>query len=278
MIFTQKIMKRALIKSLLFFIHIIGTCSVFSAEKNDFVYKNFWKGSFISGHIGGAWGRSDMKTDVGVFSDESYFVSTANIDSVNQSGSSPLKSNAFVGGVGISNNWVFHSIVYGLALDFSSFHIQGASNQVDVDYPTTQGVTYSLQTSVESNFLFTARGRLGIAPVNWPFIYLTGGLALTKLYVANNFGDRLNILNVGGASNNSVRSGWTLGSGVEVPLATNWILFSEYLYVDFGSFSVQSAISAINSGFDGERVSSPFITSSRLNANIFRVGLNYKFS
>ncbi len=277
MIFTQKIMKDTLINSLFFFINIIGACSAFSAEKNDFVPKNFWKGLFISGHIGEAWGRSDMKTDVGVLSDKSYFVSTANIDSVNQSGSLPLKSNAFVGGAGISNNWVFRSMVYGLALDFSSFHIQGASNLVDVDYPTTQEVTYSLQTSVESNFLFTARGRFGVAPVNWPFIYVTGGLALTKLYVANNFGDRLNnlILNVGGASNNSVRSGWTLGTGFEVPLATNWLLFSEYLYVDFGSFSVQSAI---NSGFEGERFSSPFITSSKLNANIFRVGLNYKFS
>lgn len=280
--FIQKKTIKIRLNQMCFFVGLLGACPAFSATLLvPHSPKPLWAGTFFSGYIGGAWGHSNVNTDVGVFSETSHFASTANIDAVNQTGSAPLKLNTFIGGIGLSNNWVFQNLIYGFSLDFGSFNLKETNNAVNLNYPAVQGITYSLQTSMDTNWLFTARGRFGFAPVNWPFFYATGGLALTEIFASNGFEDRSNsiVLGRGGSSNNTTRTGWTIGGGLQFPLALNWSLISEYLYVNFGSASV---VSSIKSGLDGNTTStlftSPFVTSAKLTANIFRVGINYKFA
>lgn len=261
-----------LAKVVVFLVSLIGESSAFSAVNPE--NKNIWVGSFISGYVGGAWSNSNASTNVGEVTPTSHFASTNNINSVNQNGSPSLKANTFIGGVGLANNWMFQDLIYGLALDFGSLHLQKTNNAVNITYPSSPIRTYSLQTSINSNWLFTARGRLGFAPINWPFIYATGGLALTQLNASNSFNDTSASLGVGGSNNKTTKSGWTLGGGIQIPLASNWTLTSEYLYVNFGSVSV---LSSINSNLDGESFSSPFQTAIKFSANIFRIGLSYKF-
>jgi outer membrane immunogenic protein len=71
-----------------------------------------------------------------------------------------------------------------------------------------------------------------------------------------------------------VKTGWTVGGGLEWMLATNWTLKAEYLYVDFrSSFAVPTAnIPAPNLIF-----SQTMLVDADLRAHIARVGLNYKF-
>lgn len=237
-----------------------------------------WAGPYIGGYVGGAWGQSNFNTDAGTVTNTSYFSSTANILSVNQNGSKTLEPNAFIGGVQVGNNWVLHNLIYGLVFDFGSFHLHSSNNEDGISYPTSPA-TYSLQTSMKTNWLFTARGRLGFIPgTSLPLVYATGGLAVTKSQMVNNFSDNsFGNLAVGGTSNSSVKTGWTVGAGLELPLTKNFTINSEYMYVNFGSVTATSSI--YNSAEIINPVASfisPFLTSSNLSANLFKVGLNYK--
>lgn len=47
-------------------------------------------------------------------------------------------------------------------------------------------------------------------------------------------------------SGSQVTVGWTVGSGVELPLANNWTWKVEYLYIDFGDLNLSGAAPAGN--------------------------------
>lgn len=248
-----------------------------------------WTGLYIGGYFGGAWGHSDFNTDTGQAKTPqtpfTYFISNENINSVNQSGSVPLNASAFIGGVQAGYNRMLDIkpgyFVYGLVLDVSSFSLSKTNLAEHVQYPSTAaGVTYTLQTSMSTDWLFTARGRAGIAANNsLPLIYATGGLAVTRLDVTNFFADN-NVFSriysqLGGGSQSSTKTGWTVGAGVEYPITDYLTINSEYLYVDFNDGV--TVASNIAGGFNNLFMS-PFITSANLNANLFKVGVNYLFA
>jgi outer membrane immunogenic protein len=112
--------------------------------------------------------------------------------------------------------------------------------------------------------LTTVRGRLGYVHGDYLW-FATGGAAWSRI--------ESNLTATAGAlatstSLSSIRSGWTVGGGVETLLAPNWSAKLEYLYVDLGTIT------------DFQR--SPAAAVGVLTANesysdhIIRVGLNYK--
>jgi outer membrane immunogenic protein len=61
------------------------------------------------------------------------------------------------------------------------------------------------------------------------------------------------------------RAGWTVGAGIEYPLATNWTGRLEYRFSDFGTATANSAIF-------------PNVSyRERLNDDAFRIGVGYRF-
>lgn len=95
----------------------------------------------------------------------------------------------------------------------------------------------------------TLRGRGGVA-INNVLIYGTAGLAFGGL-TANTAGN---------LSENHTSFGWVAGGGVEVGLTPNWSAKAEWLYLDLAdrSFSVTG-------------------TNNGLEANLLRLGVNYRF-
>jgi outer membrane immunogenic protein len=68
-------------------------------------------------------------------------------------------------------------------------------------------------------------------------------------------------------SSSTVRSGWTVGAGVEVMLSSNWVARAEYRYADFGSI-----------GFTFPPAPSTGFTSTvSLKTNTALLGFGYKF-
>jgi opacity protein-like surface antigen len=121
----------------------------------------------------------------------------------------------------------------------------------------------------------TARGRLG-TEVEIPYlskrslIYGTGGVAVSR--VANGYCLHASVQcytgpnrDIGGgwSADGTIRSGWTAGAGVEIPLAPMVTGKVEYLYVDFGNIRFNNA--AIND----EVV---------FRQHILRTGMNFKFN
>ena len=111
----------------------------------------------------------------------------------------------------------------------------------------------------------TARGRIGYATNRWLY-YATGGLAWTHdLFTRNGIvaGSASDPPGGTGETAMSGRVGWTVGGGIEAPVAPRWTATAEYLYSRFGPTDVPFPSSAQ--------------VTSNLSLNQFRVGLNYGF-
>ena len=121
---------------------------------------------------------------------------------------------------------------------------------------------------MESRWLGTARGRLGIAFGSW-LPYATGGVAVGRVSYSD-FGFFPFLPSSNTSSITQTRVGWTAGGGVEWKFDQRWSIKAEYLYVDLGSTTDTSLNS--NVGF-----SASIIHNQHLTENIARIGLNYSF-
>lgn len=140
-------------------------------------------------------------------------------------------------------NWQFGQTVLG---------VEG-----DIDWSNIRGTTTTLCATgceTRNSWLATVRGRLGYA-FDRILPYVTGGLAVGDI--------RANHPTFTGGS--TTNAGWTVGGGLEVPLAANWTAKAEYLYVDLGKFNCGVACN----GTATDNVS--------LRTNIVRGGINYRF-
>jgi outer membrane immunogenic protein len=122
--------------------------------------------------------------------------------------------------------------------------------------------------------LFTARPRIGWAADNW-LVYVTGGLAVGQVKANFVFTDTFATAFESG-SISTTKAGWTVGVGGEVGLQGPWSLKFEYLYVNFGSVSINSTnLTAFTPPIPFP--TNVFTHSVDLKSSIVRVGLNYRF-
>jgi outer membrane immunogenic protein len=93
-------------------------------------------------------------------------------------------------------------------------------------------------TSVRSTWDASARGRLGYLVTPSTLLYATGGAAW--LHIQSSAIGTSGFCGICGVppsviSNSTVKTGWTIGGGIETALWGNWLLRAEYRYADFGS-------------------------------------------
>ena len=213
-----------------------------------------WTGLYVGVNGGGGWSHLGVSTTpigpiVGVLGNPGSL--STNI------------SGAVFGGQ-LGYNWQVGNWVLGAEGDFDTAGINGAQESV---FPGLVGGQDSIQIHENINWLATARGRLGYiwGPM---LIYVTGGGAWTSVGSTVLLNEGLTGVAAAG-SFNTQRSGWTLGAGYEWMIAPNWIGRAEYLYYRFSDNS-HSFIFPSGLGADT-------LTSSKLNTNVIRVGLSYKF-
>jgi outer membrane immunogenic protein len=246
-----------------------------------------WTGWYIGANAGAAWGRSDVTTTAICPAVTPWYFcrvgfGEANGAAVSAAGTGSLSDTGFTGGVQAGYNWQNGNIVLGAETDFGAFHFRGTQS-FSAHYPVfgpfvSPTDVFTLTTSAEANWLYTARGRVGWAASPNVLVYATGGLALTRLKVANSFSDDQGGFGSsgasGGGSNSATKAGWVLGGGVEWAFDRHWSAKAEYLYVNFGSVNVTSRIFHPGAGAGYAQAIN---TSADLSANIVRAGINYKF-
>ncbi len=202
-----------------------------------------WAGPYAGFGVGLARGK---------FNITSPFNATANDDSVNVAAQ-------------VGYNWVYGPMVVGGEVDYSA---QGLRGSADIN-------AADAAVSASALWLTTARGRIG-TDIQIPLvaqrslIYGTGGVAISR--IASSYCVHASIQcytgparDIGGgwAVDAAVRSGWTVGGGVEIPMTPVVTAKFEYLYVDFGKLSFANN-GAINDEFS-------------ISQQILRSGLNFKF-
>jgi len=255
-------------------IYATGLALALGLTVSTVAFADPWNGYYIGAFAGGAWSNGDTRTDVESDSPARYFTPTS-AAAVEASASGDAHGQAFVGGVQVGANRRFDQFVIGAEIDYGAFNLGGRQSASDAEYPGFGNLLhYNVDASYSTDWLFTARGRLGWLTSPNLLIYFTGGLAVSDVKVSNSFVDRTAVLNpgaIGGSANSRTKAGYTLGGGFEFAVAGPWSVKGEYLYVDLGKSHVSSSI-RYNNNYN------PFDTSVDLTANIARIGVNYRLT
>lgn len=235
-----------------------------------------WTGWYVGLNAGVAWGHSDVNSafscpPAGVC----FYNNPLNLAAFSAAGTGSLSETGFIGGVQTGYNWQSGNIVTGVEADFNSFNVRKSSSVSGLVPVPLAAESFLVTTGINTDWLFTARGRLGWTITPGCLLYATGGLAVSQIEVTNSFANNLAApFAVSGASNSSrTKAGWVIGGGAEAALSGNWTLKAEYLYVDLGSVSTTLAtnIPTFTTAAD------VMTTSANLRASIVRAGVNYRF-
>ena len=149
-------------------------------------------------------------------------------------------------GATLGANWQVDAWVFGIQGDFDGSWIDGTTSVCS----TASIFISTVNCETKDKWLATLRGRLGFAADRVLF-YATGGGA---------FGDVLANTTANRQSDN--KAGWTAGAGIEAAFTPNLTGRVEYLFVDLQN-STFTPVPNVPVTF---------------NANLIRVGLDYKFS
>jgi outer membrane immunogenic protein len=233
-----------------------------------------WTGFYIGLYAGGAWGNSNVHTlvDCSTPNPNAYICGptfgAANAATVDAAGTGKITSSGFTGGFEGGYNWQIRNFVYGLESDFGAFSLRGSLQGSGV-LPNI-GIDSMVATWVSTDWLWTLRGRMGVALPHDILPFVTGGLAVTRFGMTSSYNDTFPASAM--ASNSAVMAGWTIGGGVEWAFNNHWRVKAEYLYLNFGRLTTTATIVSNPAGY-----SQGISTSADLTAQILRVGLNYGF-
>lgn len=246
-----------------------------------------WSGVYIGGYAGYAWGKSnangasDCPTGVpfrlGYYCDTTVPVLLANQAAVSNQATGNISSSGSTWGGYTGINWQSGNWVIGAEADLGAFNL-GGSRSGSARFPT-QTFGFTVGSSVDTDWLFTARGRFGWAVSNL-LIYGTGGVAMTRLNLSGTYSDQATLEpiatanGIGAASASSNRVGYVVGGGIEWALTQNWILRGEYLFMDFGSTGVNVRVTNASVAAAGQ--ANNLLTNIDLSAQVLRFGLSYK--
>jgi outer membrane immunogenic protein len=189
-----------------------------------------WTGIYLGGHIG-----------------EAYSASTWT-DPFNSTSNDEFSSWGFLGGGQLGANAQFNRLVIGVEGDFSWI------NSINKG---TDSIGEAINTNVE--WTSTVDARIGAA-FDRLLVYGKGGLALAE--------DQSSLTDLGSntATSSFLRTGWTVGAGLEYALDDHWSAKIEYDYLGFGS-------QTMNFTTPLESVSS----SASLNLQEVKAGINFRF-
>jgi outer membrane immunogenic protein len=131
-----------------------------------------------------------------------------------------------------------------------------------VFFPIAPGDTVTIRTTWDASL----RARLGYLVTPKFLVYSTGGAALQRFEVSSTCACSPDIT----ATSNNSRLGWTIGGGIEMPIARDWLARAEYRHADFGTTRVTwNDFAPVFGG--------PFTSDIKLTTNTFQFGLAYRF-
>ena len=250
-----------------------------------------WTGWYVGLNAGGGWGRkidNNLTPGACAITPSACLAIFAafNTDIPSQFDTDP---RGLIGGgqVGYSHQLVPNWFA-GLEADFQGSNIRGSTGAINTVSGVLPGT--SLTTTITStasqrlDWFGTFRGRLGWTPISPLLFYTTGGLAYGRVQTATSFAgqttDQLGPTTFpagpAASAQSDVRTGWTIGAGLEWMFAPRWSLRAEYLYFDLGSVTLNTTLIQLASGVTING-SANISSVAHYNGNIVRGGLNYHF-
>jgi outer membrane immunogenic protein len=213
-----------------------------------------WTGCYVGADVGGAWDRQHTSTTT------TALQAPANGD---------ISGSSVIGGPYVGCNYQFAPAwVVGLEGDVSWAKLGGTTSAANLFPNGTPAGFGGISWNSSTDWLASARGRLGYAIVPNVLVYGTGGAAWTR---TNYSGSDVIIGGASSASFTDTRTGWVAGAGVDwAPWNNNWIFRVEYLHYQFGGVSSTATV------FPNFGNTTTF-TFGDLKIDTVRAGLSYKF-
>jgi outer membrane immunogenic protein len=182
----------------------------------------------------------------------------------------------------------------GIEADFNGSGLKGTGNSASF-LQQVPGANFTQTVSEQQNIDWygTVRGRLGWLPTQNVLLFATGGVAYGEVRNSGNYSSAgpfaAGFAGDSGAfsfrcstsstcfsgSSSSIRTGWTLGGGVEWLFWRNWSAKIEYQYVNLGGDGVSLTANAVNT--PGAIPSSFNANFARDDFHVVRAGVNYHF-
>jgi outer membrane immunogenic protein len=217
-----------------------------------------WSGFYVGINAGYGFGGSSNVLTTGRDP-----ATVASITGGARPGTVSLDRSGFLGGGQIGYNWQFGSIVAGVEADIA---YTGFGDSATF---TSGALSSTFRQNLD--YLGTARGRLGYA---WDrtLIYATGGLAYGGVNNRVDFFGPAGQLSFTGRDD-SIKTGYTVGGGIEQALGGGWSAKVEYLYYNLGHDNV--SVAAVPGGGG---VGVGYNTRFEEDGHLVRAGLNYKFN
>ncbi len=232
-----------------------------------------WKGFYVGGNAGGVKGSSDSFTNT-VFSPTGYFA-LSSVPAIAAIGKQKLSPRGFTGGGEVGYNFQKNHWVIGVESDFGVMHVSDDFFGT-ATYPCCAPTAFSIKQTLSTDWLWTARPRLGFAggPV---LVYGTAGVAMTNYNYTSVFNDTFATAHESAAIS-EIRTGLVAGGGVEFKIGkgNRWSMKGEYMLADFG----QTKTTSTNLTAFTPPISFPtnvFTHKTDLQQHIFRTGFNYRF-
>lgn len=220
-----------------------------------------WTGAYVGVHMGRAWGDSSA-VDFGVPVGDGAFACAAAV--VPYCGS-PLDygTDGWVSGIQLGYNWQRNSLIFGVEAELGRLDVEDEALR---DRIIDQDIA-----SVDYGWYGTLTARLGL-PVEKALFFVKGGAAFAEIetvaadldeafFTGSGFWYRDPLGNTG---DHGIEIGWALGGGVEYALSQSLSVKAEYLYMDFGSETLQDA--------DGDS----YKLSNELHT--VKLGINYRLN
>lgn len=235
-----------------------------------------WRGSYLGVHGGHTSAHTRLSTTT-EFVGSGYdlpagtYFEASSVDAMATSGRGGLSPHTASAGLSWGRNWQAGPQVAGFEVDLGSMNLRDTRSAGSV-YPCCAPSSYEVRQTIETDWLATARGRIGYA-FNRSLLYATAGLALARVNVDARFIDNDPDAR---ASTTLSRSqwGWALGVGYEHGFEGRWSVKAEVLHLDLGrASSVATNLETSLGAFSAN----PFTTRVRLRASQVRVGLNKRW-
>jgi outer membrane immunogenic protein len=226
-----------------------------------------WTGFYVGGVVGDARERvSNTYAAPGL--PNGYFAYVAASILVQQ-----LQQQQVTGGGEVGYNIQFGGLVVGAEFDIDYL---GFSNTLTTAFTAPLAGPVVSTTQQSTNWMFTARGRLGWAVFDRLLVYGTGGIAAvhSTLTETNVYSP---VFVASGTDFSSVSGpyvGWVAGGGLEWAFTDHWSIKGEYLHV--GLPSKTAASGTFSPFFDNPNfvIYNHTVTQE---IDIGRLGINYKF-
>ena len=208
-----------------------------------------WRGLFIGGTVGTAWGRENWSDPFGSTSGNNGYINVAGFgDHIASSG--PL------GGGVINLNWQTAEWVYGIGASMNGGDIRGAN--------TLFSGLGGINGQSILNYFGTIVGRLGYV-YNDALIYVNAGTAVVNTQY--NLNGNTGALLLGTDSQNTDTWGWTVGAGLDYAFNDRWSSDVEYEYIGIPNNQV---------AFPNLQFINQYSFAVNQTVNLVKVGINYK--